>query len=95
MNNYKDTKTKFEPAYKSKDKEKHVPIFDNVNLDSLIGRVKFLFLFFFIGVGFILAGDLLKYITLRSSGIACIILGWVIIVLGVIIPLISWIKEQE
>lgn len=67
----------------------------DLSLDTFADRIKFLIVFILIGLFTILAGDVLKLIPLKGTGIAFQILGWLLISVGFLGPFVKFMDEHS
>jgi len=67
----------------------------DLSINTFADRIKLIIVFTLIGLGTILIGDLLKLIPLRGTGIACQVMGWIIISIGFLIPFFKWMDDNN
>jgi hypothetical protein len=86
---------KFISPIKPREKKQKVSIWDklsDLSLDTFSDRIKIIVVFTIIGLVTIFAGDLLS---LRGTGIAFQLIGWIIISAGFIIPFVKFMDEHS
>jgi hypothetical protein len=66
----------------------------NLSLETPGDRVKFLITFLIIGFILIVFGDILSHLTFKASGLASIIIGWLVIAAGFIAPIFQFLEGK-
>jgi hypothetical protein len=90
--------TKFEKSNPPKELKYKISLWNRISdlsLDTIADRIKFLFVFVLIGLGVILIGDVLKLISLKGTGIAFQVMGWLFIAVGFLGPFAKFMDEHS
>ena len=66
----------------------------NQELSTSKDMVKFLITFIIVGFALIVFGDILSHLTFKSSGLAAIIIGWLVIAAGFMVPLFKFLEGK-